>query len=720
MSLDSRFTEQAEALVALVGNPNAGKTSLFNALTGSTQKVGNYPGVTVEKVTGELRLDGRVVACVDVPGIYSLRPISADERVASAVIAGCSGEPRPDLLVVVLDGANLERNLFLFSQIAELGMPTVVALTMGDVLHSSGRDIDTEELARALGVDVVRVVAHKDAGLDELKAAIARNLDAPRTPTVALGYPKVVSEAVESLRERFARSGLDMERLLVREALLHPQSQPAQAVANSPELLEALKEARRLVAGSAGQGRTLDAQTRYAWASSVRRAVLSGKSTGKPTVTDKIDALLTHRVFGLAFFAAVMYGLFLSIYTLAAPLTDGIQSGTQGLAKAIGPALSGMPTLRSLVVDGLLTGVGSVLSFLPQILILFVFIALLEGSGYLARGAFLMDRLFGWCGLNGRSFIPLLSSFACGVPGVMAARVIPDSRSRLATILVAPLMSCSARLPVYVLFIGAVIQPRYGAAWAATALFAMHFVGALVAIPVVTVLQKGVLRGPRMPFLLELPPYQWPRLRDIRITLVSRAKVYLRTAGTIIFAMSIVVWALLYFPRSPEAEGQYQAQYATLSSAQKATVTEEAFVADQFTHNSYLGRFGRAIEPAFAPTGFDWRLATAILAAFPARETVISALGIMFDLGNGQSEDSGDLRTALREARRPDGSPLVTPAVAFGMMLFFALCCQCMATLAAVRRETNSWAWAAFTFAYMTILAYGAAALAHQAEAWLR
>jgi ferrous iron transport protein B len=320
-----------------------------------------------------------------------------------------------------------------------------------------------------------------------------------------------------------------------------------------------------------------------------------------------------------------------------------------------------------------------------------------------------MDRLLGWCGLNGRAFIPLLSSFACAVPGIMAARVMPDAKSRLATIMVAPLMSCSARLPVYVLLIGAFIEPQFGAVWAGVALFAMHFVGLLVAIPVVFVLNRGFLKGKRLPFTLELPRYQMPRWRDVGLSVYSRGRMFLQTAGTIIFAMSIVIWALLFFPRSDEAAARYRADYAGLTAAQQSRFTEENYVSQRQLRNSYLGRFGQAIEPAFVPAGFDWRLTTGILAAFPAREVVIPALGIIFSLGGDVDESSGDLRDALHHARWPDGRPLMTPWNAVSMMVFFALCCQCMATLATIKRETNSWKWPVVAFVYMTALAYLAA-----------
>jgi ferrous iron transport protein B len=700
-------------VVALVGNPNSGKTSLFNALTGSSQKVGNYPGVTVEKVSGTWRLSGGPATCVDVPGLYSMRPVSLDEEVAADVIGGLGGDV-PDVLVCVLDATNLERNLFFFSQVVGAGVPTVVALTMTDLLEKEGKRVDVEGLAKAIGLDVVPVVAHRGEGLDQLARAVERCLAEPVRPEVDLGFPNVVREPVFRLHERLARSGFDVSKSEVREALLDENASLNRRIGSMPEFVEAFAAERAQILGESAQGKTLEAQARYAWAARVRKDVLDEAKSPRARLSDRIDAVLTHRVFGLFAFAGIMYLVFQSIYTLAAPLMDLIEAGIAAVQNWVSPMLAGTPTLQSLVVDGVIGGIGSVVVFLPQILILFFFISILEGSGYLARAAFLMDRLLGWCGLNGRAFIPLLSSFACAVPGIMAARVMPDQRSRLATVLAAPLMSCSARLPVYVLMIGAFVEPQFGPVWAGATLFFMHFIGLAVAVPVVWVLNRGLLKGKRLPFVLELPRYQWPRWRDVLLTMGSRAKVFLSTAGTIIVALSILIWAATYFPRSPEAEERYRADYAALAHERQVAVSEDGYVQQRQVRDSYLGQFGRTLEPVFVPAGFDWRLTTAVLAAFPAREVVVSAMGIIFDLGGDVDEASGDLRQALAKATWPDGRPLMTLWTALSLMVFFALCCQCMATLAAIKRETNSWKWPAFAFGYMTVLAYVLAVAVYQ------
>lgn len=658
-------------LVAIVGNPNAGKTTLFNHLTGSRQKVGNYPGVTVERISAMLEIDGVRIECVDIPGLYSLEPQSMDEQVAVDAVLGRAFDRKPDLLVCVLNAANLERNLFLFSQLAEAEVPMVVALTMTDVLREHGFEFDLAKLGDLLGADVVPIVAHKKAGVETLRQAIARNLSEPRIPGREFGFPVALETKVALVRERLARMGLDIDRKQVREALMGEANDFAEGAAYLPEIQSVLEEAQEELSeedSSAGN----EVSTRYQWAGMVSKAVVH--PIGKPRVskTEKIDRLLTHRVFGLTIFVALMYAVFQSIYSLAGPLMDWIEVGVGWVGGAASARLGAYPLWESLVVDGIIAGIGSVIVFLPQILILFGFIALLEGTGYLARASFLMDRLLGWCGLNGRAFIPLLSSFACAIPGIMAARVMPDPKSRLATILVAPLMSCSARLPVYVLLIGAIIEPRFGPGWAGFALFAMHFLGLLVAIPIVFVLNRGVIKGKRLPFLLELPPYQLPRLKDIWLAMYFRAKVFLATAGTIIFLMSIVIWGLATFPRSNEADARYR-QEVLLKSPKAEDAEVEAYVEQQRLAHSALGTFGRAIEPVFRPAGFDWRITTAILCAFPAREVVVPSLGVLFSVGGEAEAESGDLRKSVQAATWPDGRPLLTPWTAVGLMVFFAL-----------------------------------------------
>ncbi len=695
-------------LIAVVGNPNAGKTCLFNSLTGSNQKVGNYPGVTVERISSRAMLGDLEVEFLDIPGLYSMHPKSADEEVATSAILGSEAFPKPDLLICVLNAANLERNLFLYSQLIDAGIPLLVALTMTDLLKPKGDSIDVSLLSQELDAETIVVIGNQGRGISALKDAIKASLGNPRVPKVDFGLPAFLEENVSAVKERLARIGMDVPRAELRIGLLEPEPIFRRRLEQLPEVLGVFDSARNAIAEQ-GILATGVVSNRYDWAAALSAKVITHIGVPKRSRSEKMDRILTHRVGGLVVFGGVMYLVFQSIYTFAGPLMDWIEAGFGWLGSAVGVKLEGVPWLQSLAVDGIIAGFSAAIVFLPQILILFVFISLLEGSGYLARAAFLMDRLLGWCGLNGRAFIPLLSSFACAIPGIMAARVMPDPKSRLATILVAPLMSCSARLPVYVLLIGAVIEPKFGAAWAGFTLFAMHLLGLAVAIPVVYVLNRGVIKSKRIPFLLELPPYQMPRLKDVWIAIFQRGKVFLQTAGTMIFFMSIVIWGASYFPRSMESEAQYRVDY--LKGPMTSSV--EAYVKEQQLRNSYLGQAGRAIEPIFLPAGFDWRITTSILAAFPAREVVVPSMGILFAIGDEDSE-SGAMRRAIQEAKWPDGRPLLTQWTAVGLMVFFALCAQCMATLATVKRETNSWKWPIFMFSYMTVLAYLAAVGVHQ------
>jgi ferrous iron transport protein B len=399
-----------------------------------------------------------------------------------------------------------------------------------------------------------------------------------------------------------------------------------------------------------------------------------------------IDRLFTHRVGGLLVFLAFMFGVFASVYWIAKPLMDGIKWLFDSFGVWAGGALAGHPMLQSLVVDGVIKGAGGVIVFLPQILILFLFVAVLEDSGYMARAAFLMDKVFSWTGLNGKSFVPMLSSFACAVPAIMTTRTIEDPKARLSTILVSPLMSCSARLPVYVLMIGAFIEPKYGPLWAGVALFAMHMLGLVVAIPIAFVINRFLLKLRPLPFILEMPPYRMPRALSVGRRMFLSGREFVVRAGTVIFAISIVIWALSYFPRpaSPDID--------------KSAALEQ----------SILGRFGKAVQPVFAPAGFDWKTTVAVLAAFPAREVVVSTLGILYSV-----EDGGSLNKEMAQAKWPDGRPVFTPAMAAAVMVFFAFCLQCGSTMAVMAREA-SWKWAGFAFVYMTTLAWIGAVATYQ------
>lgn len=430
----------------------------------------------------------------------------------------------------------------------------------------------------------------------------------------------------------------------------------------------------------------------------------------------------------------MMYVVFQSVYSWAGPLMDIIESGKVIVQDLIGPLLDGTPMLQSLVLDGVIEGVGAFLVFLPQILILFAFISLLEDSGYMARAAFIMDKLFSWCGLNGKSFVPLLSSYACAIPGIMATRTIEDPKSRLATIFVAPFMSCSARLPVYILCIGAFIEPVYGPWWAGFTLFAMHFVGLAVAVPTAWIVTRFVLKTKSQPFVMELPKYRAPRMKDVIYRMWQAGWEFIQKAGTIIFVITIIIWASLYFPRSDDKVPEYQANFvgekvseglgseteilAQLEDADSALAHEyNLYLGSAQINQSYMGRLGKAVQPIFEPAGFDWRISISVLASYPAREVIIATLGIIYSLGGDVDEEDGNLRAALKNSKWEEGSragtPIYTVPVVIGLMMFFALCSQCGATTSIIVKEAG-WIWAIISFVYMTALAWLGAVLCYQ------
>jgi ferrous iron transport protein B len=707
-------------VLAVMGNPNTGKTTLFNALTGMTQKVGNYPGCTVEKKVGRIRLPDAEVTAIDLPGTYSLAALSPDEMVAADVVMGnMPGIESVDAVLVVLDASNLHRNLYVLSQVMEFGLPTIAVLNMMDIAARRKIEIDVDVLQQRLGIPVLPVQANTRSGLEALKAAIhPKAIQAMAVPTHCLlpGY----HEAAESLAQELSGKTPEIFRALVDD---YGYSESRLCAHLGPQVESRLKAVRATLEGTpdlAGH----ETGVRYQWISKTLDGVMLEPEIDTPSVSDKLDALLTHRVWGLIIFVALMYVVFQSIYSWAGPMIDGVDSifGAMG-TWAAGFFAEGM--LQSLVVDGIIGGVGAVMVFIPQIAILFLFIAILEGCGYLSRGAYLMDRLLAKFGLSGKSFIPLMSSFACAIPGIMAARTIENSRDRLATILIAPLMSCSARLPVYVVLIGAFIPSKRVLGifnLQGLTLFALYSVGVFVAIGVALVLKRSTLKGDPPPFLMELPSYKVPEWRTVLHLVYTQSKAFFVKAGTIIFALTVVIWALGYFPRPAHIANEHEAlreaaaaEFANDEEALEAALSEiDSAEAGAYLRQSVLGRMGHAIEPIVKPLGWDWRIGLAVIASFPAREVIIATLGTIYNLGDELDEDSTALRDHLRAATWPDGRKVFNVPVALSIMVFFALCAQCMATLAVIRRETNSWRWPIVTFVYMTVLAYvGAFATYH-------
>ncbi len=714
-------TATATRRIALIGNPNTGKTTIFNALTGHRARVGNYAGVTVEKREGDLAGSGGAVRIVDLPGTYSLAAQSPDEMVAVRLLLGTmEGEERPDGVVVVVDASNVERNLFLATQVMELGLPVVIALNMTDVARAEGVELDAGAMGRSLGVPVVSLVARDRQGIDALVERL-HSLPEPPASLDARLFPDAFLAAERGLRGKLEASGVARGLLapfLVRRALLDAGGMAEATLGEAAH--GPISEARADVENAGLRLRSLEASCRYKWIRAEARGFarqVAREGTSPAETSDRMDRILTHRVWGTLIFTALMTLVFQAIFSWSAPAMDAIDGAFGWLGGVAEGAMAEGP-LRSLVVDGVIAGVGGVVIFLPQILVLFLFIALLEDIGYMSRAAFLMDRVLSRCGLSGRSFIPMLSSFACAIPGVMAARTIEDPRDRLTTILVAPLMSCSARIPVYVLLIQTFVPDRTVLGFMnlkGLVMLAMYSLGVFVAIPVALLLKKGLLRGRTPVFLIELPPYRRPLWTNVLHRMWERGREFVIRAGTLILATSVLIWALSYYPRSEELRSSHEVRVAE-ASTEEAVAAADAWLAGEQLRQSYLGRMGHFIEPLVEPLGWDWRIGMAVIASFPAREVIVATLGVIFDLGGDQDEESEGLRSAIKSATWPDGRPLFTLPVALGVMVFFALCMQCVSTLAIMRRETNSWRWPAFAFAYMTTLAYVGAFVVYRAS----
>lgn len=715
--------------VAVIGNPNVGKTTLFNALTGLSHSTGNYPGVTVDRKVGAMRINDTTINLVDLPGTYSLAARSPDEMIVVDVLLGQqAGEQPIDAILAVVDATNLERNLYLVSQLREFNKPLVIALNMCDLADKRQFRIDTDTLSKELGATVVRICARSRIGLDELRGAIADVAEGEHANGVhSPSYPEELCREVAALEAELStrkdKIGREIPKQEAFRLLLDRDGYIEKRLAHGyPEITQLVETHRSRVAHN-GSLAAIEAKSRYAWIRGIVAAGVRKPATRTRTTSDKIDAVLTHKLGGTIVFLLIMTVVFQAIYSWSGPLMDLIDGSIKGFGDWIGGELpEGM--LQSLVVDGIVGGVGGVLVFLPQIVILMLFIALLEDCGYMARAAFLMDKLLSRCGLSGQSFIPMLSSFACAIPGIMATRTIGNRRDRITTILVAPLMSCSARLPVYTLLISTFIPAKTVLGFLnlqGVVLFAMYCTGIFVAIPVAWILKKTLLKGDTPPFLLELPTYKVPQWGVITRKVYGQGKEFIVRAGTIIFAVAVIVWALAYFPHADSITQRFEAErgqieQSGLQGEELASAIQDADNAESSAHlrNSYFGRMGIAIEPAVRPLGWDWRIGMAAIASFPAREVIIATLGTIFSLGGDVDEESESLKEVLHTAERADGQPLFNIPVALSIMVFFALCCQCAATLAIIKRETNSYAWPAFTFAYMTTIAYVASLLVYQ------
>ncbi|PYX63287.1 MAG: ferrous iron transport protein B [Acidobacteria bacterium] len=721
----------ATRYVILTGNPNCGKTTLFNALTGLRAKVGNYAGVTVERKEGRLLGTSKAepITVLDLPGTYSLSPQSLDEQIARDILFHRLSEvPPPDLVVVVVDGSNLQRNLYFATQVIELGYPTIIALNMIDVAEQNGHHIDAPKLSRELSVPVYPIVASSGRGVDSLREAVASRVQSSRLdtrrsaarPNPFCKLPSEFEDEVETL------AGLLEETF--------PESH-FEAVAEAQLVLSD----ERFMISSAGHypqsiridWRSVTIESRYARLTEIQQQVTIETRRAGDTFSDKLDRILTHRVWGVLIFLAIMTLMFQSIFTFARWPMDKISQGMDLLGQLVSHLLPAGP-LQSLLVDGVIAGVGAVLVFLPQICLLFLFIGLLEDTGYMARAAFLMDRLMSRVGLHGKSFIPMLSSFACAIPGIMATRTIENRKDRLVTILVAPLMSCSARLPVYTVLIAACIPDRRVLGFlklSGLTMLSMYLLGIIIALFMAWLFKKTILKGPTPLLIMELPPYKRPLLRIVLRHMWDRSKLFVRRAGTVILGISILLWALATYPKNPSIARSFGEQRQTVLAGVPAKSAAEAdglrkaqlekIDKDEAGANlrqSYAGRFGRLIEPLIRPLGFDWQMGIGIVSSFAAREVFVSTMSLVYNVGKMEDKQKGNqtLANTMRALKNPDGTAVYTPLVAITLMVFYVFALQCVSTVAIVRRETNSWKWPVFQWLYMGILAWTLAFITYQ------
>ena len=683
-------------IVLVAGNPNSGKSTLFNALTGARAHVANYPGVTIDRVSAALAVgDGRTIELVDLPGTYSLSARSREEQIAVDALLG-RHLPAPQAAVVVVDAAALGRALFLAVEVIATGLPVVIALNMSDDAARDGIVIDVDELAAMTGAEVVRTVATRGEGIAELKAAIGRAAAKAPTDAPFLERPTALTVDLAELEAAIlAEHALERPgaaRAWATWLLLSLDDHGADDLAGVPSTLRSLT--RDIRDRAAATGRNVDLEiisSSYRRVDTIVEAVVRRTPEPSQRRTDRIDSVLTHRFYGGAVFALVMLVVFQALFSWSEPAIAFIESGVAMVQDLAAAALPPGP-LTDLIINGIIAGVGNVVVFVPQIGLLFLFIGLLEDSGYLARVAFVIDRLMRSVGLNGRAFVPMLSGFSCAIPAVMATRTIESRTDRLLTMMVLPLMSCSARLPVYVLITATVFAPnaRYGfLSVGALVLFAMYLLSVVAALTAAAVLRRTVLKGSGAPLVLELPPYRLPALSVLMFNVWQRVRAFLIGAGTVILALTIVLWALLSYPKAA------------------------ADAAGDQLRQSFAGRLGHAIEPAIEPLGFDWRIGVGIIGAFAAREVFVSTLAIVFDIESDGAEEE-PLRIALRAATWPDGRRLMTPLAGVSLMVFFVLACQCMSTIAVVRRESGTWRWPIFMLVYMTVLAYGASLAVYQ------
>ena len=687
--------------VALAGNPNSGKTTIFNNITGARQHVGNYAGVTVERREGFRRFQGQDLLLVDLPGTYSLTANSLDEIVARNVII----DEKPDLIVNILDASNLERNLYLALQLLELERPLVLALNMTDMAEKAGIRINSDVLRTRLGVPVVKLIGNRNQGTEELLQTVVESSKRTIYRPFSIDYGAKIEAAIVEVTE--ALQNLTHVKFPIRwlAVKLLENDTEVQAsllkIEGGSAVAAIVARVRNKTAVLLGEELEIAmAEARYRVVADIVAEFVDSSGRQEQTVSDRIDRVLTHRVLGLPLFFGIMWLLFNVVFTVGEIPQGWIEDAVKWFSDLVSANLA-EGELRSLLVDGIIGGVGSVLTFLPSILLLFFGIALLEDTGYMARAAFVMDRVMRAVGLHGKSFIPLLLGFGCSVPAVMGARTLENKSDRMVTILVSPLMSCSARLPVYTLLIAAFFSENV----AGSVLFSIYFLGISLAILMALVFRKWMFPGASEPFIMEMPPYHLPTLRSIAIHMWERSILYLKKAGTLILAASILIWFITNYPANVEYSKDYDAAKVQITeqydeeAAKPLLAQLDQEQAGEKLALSYAGQFGHFIEPVIKPLGFDWKMGVGLVSAVAAKEVLVSTLATIYSVGDVE-EDSQSLQEALA------ADAAFSPLVAFSLMVFTLIYSPCLAVLAVVRRETNSWKWPAFSFVYSTTLAW--------------
>ncbi|WP_460674097.1 ferrous iron transport protein B [Larkinella ripae] len=708
---------KSKPVIALVGNPNSGKSSLFNELTGLRQKVGNFPGVTVDKKSGTAFLDANTeVVVVDLPGVYSIYPKSADEQIVTDILANPDHPDYPDVAIVVIDASNLNRNLLLFSQIQDLGVPVILALNMLDIAQQQQLEVNAVRLSMQLGVPVVKINARVGEGLDLLKKAVEQQIAQPVVAEKLFFDPEHLSTAINAdvkglisdVRQQY---NLTNNYLALQYVIQHDGF----SFLGEPQRvgLDRLIEKHRFNELDFQTSETIGRYQRIG--AVVKEVVVNRRPLDQSTWSQRIDRFLLHPIWGYAIFATILLLIFQAIFAWAQPFVDWIDEGIAWLNGTLHESLPGGP-LTDLLTDGIIAGVGGILVFIPQIAFLFLLVSILEESGYMSRVMVLMDRIMRQFGLNGRSVVPLISGVACAVPALMATRSIGSWRERLITILVTPLMSCSARLPIYTILIALVVPEKTVLGFLnlqGLVMMGLYLLGLVAALLAAYVFKLIVRARERSLFVMELPTYKWPRWNHVGITVWDSVKSFVWQAGRVILAISIVLWVLASYGPGDTME---QAENRVRSESARLPAEElENRVASEKLEASYAGRFGKMLEPAIKPLGYDWKIGIALISSFAAREVFVGTIATIYSIGSADPENDTTIRQRLAAERNPDtGGPMYTPAVAFSLLVFYVFAMMCMSTIATVYRETKGWKWPMIQLAYMSVLAYVSAFLVYQ------